>query len=81
LFSYEDVDLEFTDEALLAIARVAQERNTGARGLRSIMEKLMLDIMYDLPNIASEIAKVRITEECVLKGASPIYISRDEEVA
>jgi len=41
----------------------------------------MLDIMYDLPNIASEIAKVRITEECVLKGASPIYISRDEEVA
>ncbi|HPP14122.1 MAG TPA: ATP-dependent Clp protease ATP-binding subunit ClpX [Acetomicrobium flavidum] len=81
LFSYEDVDLEFTDEALLAIARVAQERNTGARGLRSIMEKLMLDIMYDLPNIASEIAKVRITEECVLRGASPIYISRDEEVA
>lgn len=81
LFSYEGVELEFTEKALRAIARQAQKRNTGARGLRSIMEKVMLDIMYELPNISNEVAKVRITEKCVLEGASPVYISRDEEVA
>jgi len=81
LFSYEGVELEFTEAALKAIAHQAQERKTGARGLRSIIENLMLDIMYELPNIAGEVAKVKITGECVLDGASPIFISRDEEVA
>jgi ATP-dependent Clp protease ATP-binding subunit ClpX len=49
LFSMEEADLKFTDEALKAIAKKAQERETGARGLRSIIEKVMLDIMFDLP--------------------------------
>jgi ATP-dependent Clp protease ATP-binding subunit ClpX len=49
LFSMEEADLRFTDEALLAIARKARERETGARGLRSIIERVMLDIMFDLP--------------------------------
>ncbi len=49
LFSMEDADLKFTDEALRAIARRAHERETGARGLRSIIENVMLDIMFDLP--------------------------------
>lgn len=49
LFSMEEADLKFTDTALRAIAKKAQERETGARGLRSIIEKVMLDIMFDLP--------------------------------
>jgi ATP-dependent Clp protease ATP-binding subunit ClpX len=49
LFSMEEADLRFTDEALRAIAKKAQERETGARGLRSIIESVMLDIMFDLP--------------------------------
>jgi len=57
LFSYEGVELEFTEKALRAIARQAQKRNTGARGLRSIMEKVMLDIMYELPNIPVYISR------------------------
>ena len=50
LFSMEDADLKFTDKALEAIARRAAERETGARGLRSIIENVMLDIMFDLPD-------------------------------
>jgi ATP-dependent Clp protease ATP-binding subunit ClpX len=49
LFSMEEADLKFTDDALRAIAKKAQERETGARGLRSIIERVMLDIMFDLP--------------------------------
>jgi ATP-dependent Clp protease ATP-binding subunit ClpX len=49
LFSMEEADLKFTDTALQAIAKKAQERETGARGLRSIIETVMLDIMFDLP--------------------------------
>ncbi len=49
LFAMENADLQFTDEALHAIARKAQEKDTGARGLRSIIEEVMLDIMFDLP--------------------------------
>ncbi|GAG90261.1 unnamed protein product, partial [marine sediment metagenome] len=47
----EDCKLEFTDDALLAIARRALKKETGARGLRSIMEDVMLDVMFDLPDI------------------------------
>lgn len=50
LFSMEEADLQFTDEALRAIARRAHDRHTGARGLRSIIENVMLDIMFDLPD-------------------------------
>jgi len=50
LFSMEEADLKFTDQALVAIARRAAERQTGARGLRSIIENVMLDIMFDLPD-------------------------------
>jgi ATP-dependent Clp protease ATP-binding subunit ClpX len=50
LFSMEEANLQFTDEALKAIAKKAQARETGARGLRSIIEKVMLDIMFELPD-------------------------------
>ncbi len=64
LFSMEDAELEFTDGALLAIAEKAQQRETGARGLRSIIEHIMLDIMFDLPD-HTETAKHIITEDMV----------------
>ena len=51
LFEMEDIGLTFTDEALAAIARKAIERKTGARGLRSIMESILLDTMFDLPSL------------------------------
>ena len=60
----EDAELEFTDGALLAIAEKAQQRETGARGLRSIIEHIMLDIMFELPD-HTETAKHIITEGMV----------------
>jgi ATP-dependent Clp protease ATP-binding subunit ClpX len=64
LFEMEGVELEFTDGALEAIARRSLERRLGARGLRSIIEDLMLDLMYDLPS-AKTAAKVRVTRQMV----------------
>lgn len=73
LFAMEGVQLEFRNEALTAIARKALERNTGARGLRSIMENTLLEIMYHLPDLKG-ISKV-VIDEGVIKGESdPLYI-------
>lgn len=80
LFSLEDVALQFTDEALTAIARQAIIRNTGARGLRSIMESLLLDTMYDLPG-SDDIEKVVVTGECVEHGSEPTVVRRGQEEA
>ncbi len=71
LFAIDDVELEFEDEALLAIADLALKRKTGARGLRTIMEEIMLDVMYELPELSGY--KVIITKEVVTKSAKPIY--------
>jgi ATP-dependent Clp protease ATP-binding subunit ClpX len=62
LFEMDNVELEFKDEALLAIAEEAIKRNTGARGLRAILEDIMLDIMYDIPT-KQEIEKVIINKD------------------
>lgn len=70
LFALENVELEFTPDALSAIAKQALERKTGARGLRSIVENLLLDTMYDLPSMEN-LSKVTITEECVTTNSSP----------
>ncbi len=72
LISMDGVELEFEDEALRAIARLALEQKTGARGLRAIMENLMLDIMYDLPSM-DNIKKCIISEACVNKRAEAIF--------
>ncbi|AWL12580.1 ATP-dependent Clp protease ATP-binding subunit ClpX [Saliniradius amylolyticus] len=73
LFAIEDVELEFRDDALHAIARKAMERKTGARGLRSIVEGILLETMYDLPS-EEEVSKV-VIDESVVKGESkPIRI-------
>lgn len=76
LFQMDSVELEFTDDALIAIAEKTLEKKTGARGLRGIMEGVLMPIMYDTPS-EHTIAKVIITRECVVDGAEPEII-RDE---
>lgn len=71
LFEMEDVDLSFTEEALLAVAKKALERNTGARGLRSILENVLLDTMYDLPSL-SDVGSVEITAEVIAGQSKPL---------
>jgi ATP-dependent Clp protease ATP-binding subunit ClpX len=80
LFSLEDVRLEFTDGALRAIAQQAITHGTGARGLRSIMERLLLDLMYDLPGRV-EVTEVVITEAVVRDGAEPTLVHEATESA
>ncbi|UAA37799.1 ATP-dependent protease ATP-binding subunit ClpX [Paraneptunicella aestuarii] len=73
LFALENVDLEFRDDALHAIAQRAMDRKTGARGLRSIVEAILLDTMYELPSMEN-VSKV-VVDETVVKGESkPILI-------
>ena len=72
LFEMEDCELEFREDALLAIARKAMERKTGARGLRTIMEKVLLDTMYDLPSM-DDVSKV-VIDESVINGENEPYI-------
>ena len=76
LFKMDGVELEITDEAIKAIADKAKERKTGARGLRSIMENLMTDIMYEIPS-NKDIAKVIITEETVLNGKGATMVPKN----
>lgn len=73
LFGLEEVELEFSPEALTAIAKKALERKTGARGLRSIVEGLLLDTMYDLPSI-DNLSKVFINEDCISENKEPQFI-------
>lgn len=72
LFEMEDVDLVFEKSALLAIAKKAQEHNTGARGLRSILENVLLETMYDLPSRA-DVGTVIINEAVIKDKAAPEY--------
>ena len=72
-FEMDGVELEFTDEALAAIARKAMERKTGARGLRSIIENLLLDTMYELPS-RDDVQKCIIDEGCVERGEEPTLV-------
>lgn len=73
LFAYDGVKLWFDDEALRAIAEVALERKTGARGLRSICEKVLQQTMFDLPSMEG-VKKVVIHKKCVTDGAEPEYL-------
>ncbi|MEQ8585824.1 MAG: ATP-dependent Clp protease ATP-binding subunit ClpX [Thalassobaculaceae bacterium] len=81
LFEMEDVKLEFREDALSAIAQKAIERKTGARGLRSIMESILLDPMYDLPG-AEDVEEIIINGDVVSAGAKPIFVhgERREDV-
>ena len=73
LFSIDGVELEFEEDALGAVAELAIEQNTGARGLRSIMEGFMMQMMYSIPS-RDDIAKIVITRETVINKAEPKYI-------
>jgi ATP-dependent Clp protease ATP-binding subunit ClpX len=77
MFSLDNVVLEFQPDALELIAKEAIVRKTGARGLRSIMENIMLDIMYDLPS-RDDIEKCVITREVVGSKEGPIYVAKDK---
>src|SRR5690606_11830502 len=78
LCELDGVELEFTQDALSAIARKAMERKTGARGLRSIVEEILLDTMYDLPS-RDDVKKCSITEDVVLGKEAPRLISVDRK--
>ena len=69
----DGVELEFDNEALKAIAKKAMERKTGARGLRSIIEETLLDIMYEIPS-RQEIEKCLITKETILNDGEPTLV-------
>lgn len=77
LLGFDDVELEFTPEAVIAIADKAIERNTGARGLRAIIEDSMTDIMFDVPS-DDDIEKVVVTENCILNGDAPMIYRREK---
>jgi len=73
-FEYDGVDLQFTDDALHAIAEEAIKRSTGARALRSIIEEVMRDIMYEVPS-QRDINKVTITEQTVQEQTAPLVVT------
>jgi len=73
IFAMDGIELSFTKEALVAIAHRAQSRKTGARGLRSILEEVMLDVMYDLPSLTN-VKKCIINKEVIDAGQQPVLI-------
>jgi ATP-dependent Clp protease ATP-binding subunit ClpX len=77
LFELENVKLTFTEGAVRGIAREAMKKKTGARGLRSIMEKVMLDVMYELPSIAN-VKECVVSEEVIVNREKPILIYEEE---
>ena len=79
-FEFEDVELELTQPALDAIADQALLRGTGARGLRAVLEEVLLNVMYDLPG-RTDVAKVVIDVDSVLSKASPTLVPRNTRVA
>ena len=73
LFRMEGVELEFEDDALLAVTKKAITKGTGARALRSILEEIMIDIMYKLPS-KENVSKCIITDKVIEKKDQPVYI-------
>jgi ATP-dependent Clp protease ATP-binding subunit ClpX len=78
LFELDDVELEFTPDAIRAVAVKALERGTGARGARAILEEVLLHVMYDVPS-RDDIGKVIVTEEVVLADVAPTLVPRESE--
>jgi ATP-dependent Clp protease ATP-binding subunit ClpX len=79
LFDLDNVELEFNADSLDAIAELALKRGTGARGLRAIMESVLLAVMYDVPS-RSDVAKVVVTKECINDGVLPTMINRTGDI-
>ena len=79
-FELDGVTLEFKEEALRAISKEAMKRSTGARGLRAIIEEVMLDVMYDIPS-RGDVSKCVVTRDVVLKKESPILVTSSDRKA
>ena len=79
LFDLDDVELEFSADALEAVADLALDRGTGARGLRAIMESVLLGVMYEIPS-RSDIAKVTIEKACITEKAAPTLAPRTGDI-
>ena len=77
LFEFDHVKLTFEDDAIVAIARKALERKTGARGLRSIMESALMDVMYRIPS-DDTIEQCIITEDTIENASEPLVVHREE---
>jgi ATP-dependent Clp protease ATP-binding subunit ClpX len=77
LFQMDKVKLTFTDEALHQVARLARERKTGARGLRSILEEVLLPIMFMVPS-RDDVREVIVSKEAVAGREEPILVLREE---
>ena len=77
-FELEKVRLKFTDDAIAAVAREAMKRGTGARGLRAVLEEVMLEVMYELPSLPG-LKECIITREVILNKDRPILISEQKE--
>ena len=78
LFDLDHVELEIEEEAIAAIAKKAIERKTGARGLRSIFEKAMMDIMFDIPS-RDDVKKCIVTKETIEEGKAPVLVLTDKD--
>ncbi|MDP3966935.1 MAG: ATP-dependent Clp protease ATP-binding subunit ClpX, partial [Nocardioides sp.] len=78
LFEIDGVELEFTHDAIAAVATRAMERGTGARGLRAIIEEVLLNVMYDVPS-REDVAKVIVTGEVVSDNVLPTLVPRETE--
>jgi len=76
-FHFDDVELDFTDDALQAVGEEALKRGTGARGLRAILEEVLLEVMYDLPS-RSDVTKCVIDRNVVLNKVTPTLIVEGE---
>ncbi len=78
LFELDSVDLHFTDEALAEVARKALEMKTGARGLRAILEAVMLDIMFTLPEKAEQYTECHIDAEVIRGEKEPVFVMTEK---
>jgi len=77
LFGMDKVELNFTEEALKSISRSAIQKKTGARGLRAILEKLLLDVMFEIPG--SNVESVIVTEEAVMGNSTPDFTYAEDK--
>jgi ATP-dependent Clp protease ATP-binding subunit ClpX len=77
-FQFDDVELEFTDDALEAVAEQALLRGTGARGLRAILEEVLLNVMYELPS-REDVGKCVVDRGVVLEKVNPTLVPRPEQ--
>ncbi|MED7819350.1 MULTISPECIES: ATP-dependent Clp protease ATP-binding subunit ClpX [unclassified Francisella] len=78
LFKFDDVEIEFTDEALVEIAKKAITKKTGARGLRTILENVLLELMFHIPS-SQDIEKVIINDKVILEHEEPVLVSKTKE--